>query len=85
MSDPTANAIREAIEAWDAGKGASPAHEECALLVDQMLEDPAFNKHARTRMALMIAARTIRRGRHLTPSEKFENMLRWCEEEGVPA
>jgi hypothetical protein len=85
MSDSTAKALREAIEAFDAGTGPSPAREACALLVDQMMEDPAFNKHPRTRMALMIAARTIRRGRHLTPSEKFENMLRWCEEEGGAA
>jgi len=81
MSDQTATAIREAIEAFDAGTGPSPAREECAKLVEQMLEDPIFSNHARVKCALKIAARAIRRGRHLTPSEKLENVIRWLEQE----
>lgn len=80
MSDPTADALRKAIDDFDAGTGPSPAREKCAQLVDEMLKEPAFASHARTRLALMIAARAIRRGRHLTPEEKFENIVRWCEE-----
>jgi hypothetical protein len=84
MSDPTAAAIRKAIDDFDAGTGPSPAREECAKLVEEMLNEPAFSSHARTRLALMIAARTIRRGRHLTSEEKLENIARWCEEGSAP-
>jgi hypothetical protein len=80
MSDPTAAAIRKAIGDFDAGTAPNPARENCAKLVEEMLKEPAFSSHARTRLALMIAARSIRRGRHLTPEEKFENIVRWCEE-----
>lgn len=58
--------------------------ENCAALIDTMLTEPAYNKHSRTKLALMIAARAIRRGRHLSAYEKMENLKAFCAGESAP-
>ena len=70
----------------EAGEAAAPVQdvleqEECAVLIDQMLADPAYRNHPQRRMALTIAARTVRRGRHLTAEEKLNNILDWISDE----
>lgn len=49
--------------------------ERLALLVDQMVED---EKPGRAKLMLAIAAKVIRRGRHLSDEEKWENVLRFA-------
>jgi hypothetical protein len=53
--------------------------EECAALIDTMLSEAPWKDQMWARGALMIAARAIRRGRHLTASEKLENAFNWIE------
>lgn len=49
--------------------------EECAGLIDHMLAEPTYRDNPQRRLALAIAARAIRRGRHLTAEEQFNNVL----------
>lgn len=45
--------------------------EECASLIDDMVRD---EKPGRSKMVLAIAAKTVRRGRHLSAVEKLNNL-----------
>lgn len=56
--------------------------EQCAGLVDQMLQEPGWAANDRSRLALTVAARTIRRGRALGSHEKWENIKAFCEANG---
>lgn len=56
--------------------------EQCALLVDQMLAEPAWANNRHSKLALTVAARAIRRGRQLGSHEKWENIKAFCEENG---
>lgn len=56
--------------------------EDRAKLIDDMLKEPGWANHPRSRLALTVAARTIRRGRHLSSMEKWENIKAFCEESG---
>lgn len=58
--------------------------ERCAELVEQMLDMDPWKDQAWARCALMVAARAIRRGRHLTASEQLENLAKSLEEDGSP-
>lgn len=62
------------LEAQAAPKDNVLGQEECAGLIDQMLSEPAYRDDPKTRLSLMIAARAIRRGRHLTADEKRANL-----------
>jgi hypothetical protein len=53
--------------------------EECAALIDTMLTEAPWKDQMWARGALMIAARAIRRGRHLSASEKLDNAFKWIE------
>ena len=48
--------------------------ERCAQLVDVMLDQVPWKEHMMARGALVLAARVIRRGRHLSAAEKMENL-----------
>jgi hypothetical protein len=50
--------------------------EKYAKLVDAMISEVPWCQHMWSRAALMIAARAIRRGRHFTPEEKIQNLMR---------
>lgn len=50
--------------------------EQCAQLVEQMINQKPWSDHLMARGALSIAARTIRRGRHLSDREKLANLKR---------
>ena len=52
------------------------SQEETAKLVDAMVDIEPWKDQIWARSALMIAARAIRRGRHLTDQEKLENLLK---------
>jgi hypothetical protein len=54
--------------------------EDCAALIDTMLTESPWKDQMWSRGALMIAARAIRRGRHLTDAEKIANAFRWIED-----
>ena len=51
--------------------------EECAKLIDDVMK---AEKPGRAKMMLAIAAKTVRRGRHLTDSEKLANIERAMRE-----
>jgi len=51
--------------------------EECAKLVDDVMK---AEPPGRSKMMLAIAAKTVRRGRHLTDSEKHANLMRAMRE-----
>lgn len=53
-----------------------------ARLVEEMINQKPWSDHPHTRMALAVAARTIKRGRHLTDAEKVENLAKAMEEDG---
>lgn len=53
--------------------------EQCAVLIDQMLMEPAFLDHPRMKLALTIAARAIRRGRHLDQYERMQNLKEFLD------
>lgn len=57
---------------------------KAAALCEALMEQTPYNKQPWARVALAIAARAIRRGRHLTPTEQLENMAKAFEEEGSP-
>lgn len=46
--------------------------EECARLIDDMV---AQEKPGHSKMVLAVAAKTVRRGRHLTAEEQWNNLL----------
>jgi hypothetical protein len=50
-------------------------------LVEQMIHETPWKDQPWARAALMIAARAIRRGRHLTEREKLENLAASFEDE----
>lgn len=52
----------------------SPGKSHSAHLVEQMITQRPWCNHPWARCALATAARTIRRGRHLTEPEKIENL-----------
>lgn len=62
-------------------KPAEKNREVHAKLVEMMIHQPPWSEHIWARAALAIAARAIRRGRHLTKSEKLENMADAFESE----
>jgi hypothetical protein len=51
--------------------------KECAKLVDDVMK---AEPPGRSKMMLAIAAKTVRRGRHLTDSEKHANLMRAMRE-----
>jgi hypothetical protein len=50
--------------------------EECAKLVESLMDEKPWADKVWSRVALAIAARAIRRGRLLTEREKAENLIR---------
>lgn len=48
--------------------------KECAKLVEAMIHQAPWKNQQWARGALAIAARAIRRGRHLTDEEKLHNL-----------
>lgn len=48
--------------------------EQCAALVDEMIHMTPWKDELWSRGALMMAARAIRRGRHLTSDEQVANL-----------
>lgn len=48
--------------------------DECAKLVEVMIQQKPWKDQMWARAALAIAARAIRRGRRLTEQEKWENL-----------
>lgn len=66
----------------DALKVDPAARELCARLVDAMKDMVPYREQPWARMALAVAARSIRRGRHLTSREQLENLAKSVEEDG---
>lgn len=58
------------------------ARESAACLIEQMIEQKPWRDQMWARGALMIAARAIRRGRHLSNAEKSDNLALAFEQEG---
>lgn len=54
--------------------------ERCAKLIDAMLDEEPYKDQPWARVALGIAARAVRRGRHLTSREKLQNLAASMEE-----
>ncbi len=54
--------------------------EECAALVEAMMDQKPWKDQLWSRTALAIAARAIRRGRHLTESERLKNLANAMED-----
>ncbi|MBB4063635.1 hypothetical protein [Gellertiella hungarica] len=69
--------LSQAIKERD--KAVEETREECAALIDVMLSETLWKTRDWARGALTIAARAIRRGRHLTVQEKAKNALEWIE------
>jgi hypothetical protein len=59
--------------------------ERCAVVAEQIGITEAMPGYRTACLALKIAGRAVRRGRHLTASEKMENVLRWAEDEETAA
>lgn len=53
--------------------------EHDAKLVEMMIHEFPWSEQPYARMALAVAARAIRRGRHLTPAERMENLAKAAE------
>lgn len=53
-----------------------------AAIVREMLDMPQWQGRAESRLALLIAANAIERGRHLTVEERNANLKRFMMEEG---
>lgn len=49
--------------------------EDCAQLVEAMISEIPYKDKPWARCALLVAARAIRRGRHLTEQEKLANLI----------
>lgn len=63
---------------------AADERERCAVLVEQMMTfDRSIYRMPSVRMALTIAARAIRRGRHLTAREQLSNIEAALDEAGA--
>lgn len=56
--------------------------ERSAKLIEDMIRRRPWSDKADVRMALSIAARAVRRGRHLTEAEQLENLAKSMEEDG---
>jgi hypothetical protein len=56
--------------------------ERCAKLAEAMIHQPPYKEQPWARLALAIAARAIRRGRHLTSKEQLNNLANAFAEEG---
>lgn len=58
--------------------------EKCAQLVEELFNQEPRSIYGRegVRVVLSIAARAIRRGRHLTDQEKLDNLASAMEEDG---
>ena len=54
-----------------AGQLVKQTREDCAQLVEAMIQMDPWKEQMWSRGALMIAARAIRRGRHFTNAEKM--------------
>lgn len=86
MDPPTEEEQRyEAWEYWhqralSAEAAQAAEREHCAKLVDDMLAEKLWADRIWARAALTFAARTIRRGRHLTEREKLLNLAAGMEE-----
>lgn len=59
--------------------------ERAAKLVEEMLDQKPWKDRLWSRAALAIAARAIRRGRHLTENEKYENLRKVITEMEITA
>jgi hypothetical protein len=57
--------------------------ERHAQLVEQMLQWPQWKDKSWVKLALTIAARAIRRGRHLSDSERMDSITKFLDEEGA--
>lgn len=55
--------------------------EKYAIMVEAMLNQKPWCDHLMARGAIIMAARAIRRGRHLTATEKIDNLLKLIKEE----
>lgn len=58
--------------------------ERSAKLIEAMAQWKPWNDKRNVRVALSIAARAVRRGRHLTEAEQIENLAKSMEEDGDP-
>ncbi len=78
------NEIASALELAISDFRNAPAsdREPSAKLIDDMLKEPGWANHPRSRLALTVAARTVRRGRALSSHEKWENIKAFCEAHG---
>lgn len=56
--------------------------EHCAKLCEDMITVKPYCDQPWARMALAVAARAIRRGRHLTSSEQLHNLADSMSEDG---
>lgn len=56
--------------------------EACAWLVEEMKNMWPWSDKPYAKLVLSIAAKAIRRGRHLTDQERIQNLARAFEEEG---
>lgn len=54
--------------------------EQCAQLVEKMIKQKPYRDQVWARMALAVAARAIRRGRHLTERERLLNLAQSMED-----
>jgi hypothetical protein len=50
--------------------------DRLAVLVEQLAER---ERPGRARLVLIIAARAVRRGRHLTSEEQLDNLFKWID------
>lgn len=66
---------------YDHPRPAYEQRERCAKLVEEMLTERPWKDKPWARCALATAARAIRRGRHLTESEKLDNLMAAMAEE----
>ena len=82
MEDRTVHDTVKAERALSADIGRPSSEREAyARLVEAMIGQAPWKDQLWARTALAIAARSIRRGRHLTEAEKIENLAKSMEEE----
>lgn len=78
--------MSEAVEkVWDIVLAArQDERERCAKLIEDLMNQEPRSIYGRegVRAVLSIAARAIRRGRHLTDREKVDNLARAMEDDG---
>lgn len=63
--------------------GGLSERDRLADLVSQMIHEQPWDHHPHARVALSIASKAVRRGRHLTATEKLENLAKSLEEDGT--